>query len=280
MNILFTNLKWAAALLLVMPACFCFTASAHPDDNVFLIDGTETWEFIEPAGTDSAKVKNTITHYYEATRYKENIQPSVIYNNRLRLDKASGKGKARYESASSRNIFHDDNRVCYFDMYLQGPGKKAKVQFERTLTDPAFFARLYLADDYPIRHKELRIVIPEKYKNISVEELNFTSGEGSPISRRIETTPGEGRTYIYTLTNLEGTMNQESESGNPHPHWYQPMLLIKGWFNNVENLYKWHSDISRVDTDIPQADKFLSEEVYKGNGSTLSTNERINKIYS
>jgi hypothetical protein len=71
------------------------------------------------------------------------------------------------------------------------------VQFERTLTDPAFFARLYLADDYPIRHKELRIVIPEKYKNISVEELNFTSGEGSPISRRIETTPGEGRTYIY-----------------------------------------------------------------------------------
>ncbi|WP_302984683.1 transglutaminase family protein [uncultured Muribaculum sp.] len=280
MNILFTNLKRVAALLLVMPACFCFTASAHPDDNVFLIDGTETWEFIEPAGTDSAKVKNTITHYYEATRYKENIQPSVIYNNRLRLDKASGKGKARYESASSRNIFHDDNRVCYFDMYLQGPGKKAKVQFERTLTDPAFFARLYLADDYPIRHKEFRIVIPEKYKNISVEELNFTSGEGSPISRRIETTPGGGRTYIYTLTNLEGTMNQESESGNPHPQWYQPVLLIKGWFNNVDNLYKWHSDISRVDTDIPETNKFLSEEVYKGNGSTLSTDERINKIYS
>lgn len=266
-------------LLMAMPVCFCFIASAHSDDNVFLIDGTETWEIVPPQSTDSAKVKNTITHYYEATRYKETIQPSAIYNNRLRLDKASGKGKARYESASSRNIFHDDNRVCYFDMDLQGPGKKAKVQFERTLTDPAFFTIIYLPDDYPIRHKELRIVIPGEYNNITVDELNFVSADGSPISRRIETAPDGTRTYIYTLTNLDGTMKQESEPHSPHPLCYQPVLLIKGWFNTVDNLYKWHSDISRTDTDIPDIDTFLSEQVYKGNGNALGKDARIQKIY-
>lgn len=255
------------------------TAAAHPDDNVYLTDGTETWH-LTISGDGSPVVRNTISHVYEATRYAENIQPFVTYNDRMKLDKASGKGKARHENATSYNVFHDDNRVCYFDMRLEGPGKKAKVQFERTLTDPAFFGRIYLADTYPIRHKELRVIIPAEFSRVTIEELNFIPAEGSPISRRIEDASDGTRTYIYALDGLEGTSRQEEEKGSPNPLLYQPVLLVKGWFGSVDDLSAWHRDMTRVDTDIPDAARFLAEEVYGTDGKSMTARERIARIYA
>ena len=119
-------------------------------------------------------------------------------------------------------MFHDDNRVCYFDINLDGPGKKHKVHFERTLTDPAFFTKLYLADEYPIRHKVVRIVIPADYPGITVEELNFQS---------------------------------------------------------ADSLYRWHADMNRTDTDIPDIDTFLNHEVYGTQSGELTGRQRLEMIY-
>ena len=125
-------------LVLVLIAAIAYgVVAAHSNPNVVLVDGTETWEFVAPKGSERAVVKNTLELTYEATRYGEKIQPAVFYNDIVKLNKAAGKGKPRYESAPSRNVFHDDNRVCYFDIDLQEPGKKKKVSFERTVTDPA-----------------------------------------------------------------------------------------------------------------------------------------------
>lgn len=265
-----------AATLVFMPAA----AQTRADDNVVLVDGVETWELVAPAAGKDAYVKNTIAHTYEATRYRESIQPFALFNNRMRLDKASGKGKARYESASSRNVFHDDNRVCYFDMYLEGPGKKAKVRFERTLTDPAFFTRVFLPDEYPIRHKELRISVPPSYPGITVEERNFTPSDGGPISRRIDTAPDGTRTWVYTISGLEGTLKQEDEPSTVAPRLYQPMLLIKGWFGTMADLYAWHADMGRVDTAIPDIGGFLASEVYQAPSDALTSRQKLDKIYA
>ena len=257
----------------------CLSAIAHTDDNVFISDGTETWTVVPPKGDKKAYVKNSIVHFYEATRYAQSIEPVVFYNNRTRLDKASG-GTVSHESASSRNVFHDDNRVCLVSVDLDKTGKQKKVQFERTLTDPAFFVRIYLADDYPIRQKEVRINFPAEYSNMTVEELNFTPADNSPISRTIEENPDGSRSYVYRLTGLEGTMKQEKETGSANPMLYQPILLIKGWFPTMESYYKWHTDITRVDTNIADIDKFLAEEVYEGKGGEMTQRQRLEKIYA
>jgi len=256
------------------------TAAAHPNDNVMLIEGTETWQFIAPKDGNSACVKNSISHVYEATRYGEHIQPAVFYNDVIKLDKASGKGKARYESAPSRNVFHDDNRVCYFDMKLEGPGKKGKTQFERTVTDPAFFTFLHLSNQYPIRHKEIRIIIPPEYPYITVEEHNFTSGGSSGISHRMEELPDGSRVYIYEVNNLEGTMNASGEFRTPNLFLYRPALLIKGWFPTLDDLCRWHINKGNVDTVIPDIGNFLSENVYSGTDHSPSPRRRLEQIYS
>lgn len=267
-------------LLLSAFAITCAAARAHPDDNVFITDGTETWQFIAPAGSAGAHVKNYITHTYEATRYGEAIQPAVFYNDVFKLDKASGKGKARYESAPSRNVFHDDNRVCYFDMRLEGPGKKAKVQFERTVTNPAFFSMLYLADEFPIKSKEVRIIIPPEYPGITVEELNFIPADNASISRSVDSRSDGSRIYTYRLSGLEGSMKTADESRKPHSMLFRPALLIKGWFNSVDSLCRWHADMANVCTDIPDIGSFLTEEVYGGSADKLTARMRLEKIYS
>ncbi len=255
-------------------------AMEHRDDNVFIIDGTETWQIVAPKGGKNAYVKSTIDHTYEATRYKESIKPYVFYNDRVTLDKAYGKGKPRYESATSRNVFHDDNRVCYIDIDLDGPGKKSKTHFERTLNDPAFFTRLYLADDYPIKHKTVTITIPAEYPEMSIEERNFTSADGSPISLTIENRPDGSRAYTYTLTNLDGTMRQDAEKRSPHPMRYQPVIIIKGWFGSLDSLFDWHVGMVRVDTDIPDINSFLTQNVYAGDASGLTSRQKLEKIYA
>ncbi len=258
----------------------CLNTSAHTDDNVFIVDGSETWQIVAPTGNKGAYVKNIIDHTYEATRYREQIKPMVVYNDRLTLGTVWGKGKKKHENATADNIFHDDNRVCYLEMNLDGPGKKAKAHFERTLTDPAFFTRIYLADNFPIRHKELKIVIPAEYPDITVEELNFTSSDATAITCREETAANGTRTYIYTLNNLEGTEKPEKETHSPYPLLYQPVLLIKGWFASIGDLYRWHADMSQTDTEIHDIDRSLTEEIYGQSGQSLSPRERLNKIYS
>ncbi len=255
-------------------------AVAHTDDNVFIADGIETWQFIPPKGDKPACVKNTITHHYEATRYPEVIHPFAFYDNRTKLTKANADGKARHESASSRNVFHDDNKVCYYDISLNKVGKRSKVIFERTLTDPVFFCRLFLAQQYPIKNKEVHIIIPAEYPQITVDELNFTSADGSEISRTVQANADGGRTYVYRLTNLPGTEKPESEKGSPFPLLYQPVVLVKGWFNSVDSLCNWHTGMSDIDTEIPDIDSFLATDVYGAESSGLSPRERLERIYA
>lgn len=257
----------------------CLSAIAHTDDNVFISDGTETWTVIPPKGDKNAYVKNTVVHFYEATRYAQSIESAVFYNNRTRLDKASG-GTVTHESASSRNVFHDDNRVCLISVNLDKTGKQKKVQFERTLTDPAFFALIYLVNEFPIKQKEVRINFPAEYSHMTVEELNFTPADNSSISRAIEENPDGSRSYVYRLTNLDGDRDHKKEYGCPDPMLYQPLLLIKGWFPTMESYYKWHTDITRVDTNIADIDKFLAEEVYEGKGGEMTQRQRLEKIYA
>lgn len=268
-------------LVLVSIAAIAYgVVAAHSNPNVVLVDGTETWEFVAPKGSVRAVVKNTVELTYEATRYGEKIQPAVFYNDIVKLNKAAGKGKPRYESAPSRNVFHDDNRVCYFDIDLEGPGKKKKVSFERTVTDPAFFTMLHLCDLYYTKHKQIRIIIPPEYSHITLEELNFSSDNNPDIKRSVEVYHDGTRVHIYEVSNLDGSINALDEYRTPNPLLYRPVILVKGWFQTLNDLCRWHADMSRVDTEIHDIDTFLKQNVYECSREALTQREKIERIYA
>lgn len=87
--------------------------SVTPEDNIVIIDGAESYEFV--VSDKGIVVKTVQTHEFEATRRAETVSSQIFYSGNITLDKASGKGKAQYKRASAEGIFHDDSRICCFN---------------------------------------------------------------------------------------------------------------------------------------------------------------------
>ena len=117
------------------------------------------------------EVVHTVADEYLATRRSEKIQPHIFHDNNIRLDKASG-GKPQYRNANSPTVFHDDSKVCFFEFFLSS-NKKAKAQFRRTFTDPAYFTGIFPLDEYPIRNKTISVDIPASLPGIELLDCNF-----------------------------------------------------------------------------------------------------------
>lgn len=222
-----------------------------PDDNVVITDGRETFEFII-TDKGETQVKTIRQHEYEATRHAERVFSQIFYSDDIKLDKASGKGKAEYKSASSEGIFHDDSRICYFRIPLEAKGKKTRTEFRRTYTDPVFFTRILLSDIYPIRSKEVIIIIPAQLSRIQPVNLNFPPN----ITCADRTNPDGSRTITYSITDLDGIKDEPS---CPESMLSEPCVIIGGWFADTDALYRWEREISEVDINIPDIDNLISE---------------------
>ncbi len=162
-------MKAAVALSLFLAALSPQIFAAAPE-NVVVSDAYEIYRIVEtPSGFI---VKSEERMEYEATRHSATVVPSVFYSNDISLDKVSG-GKAQYKNINAQNIFHDDSRVCFFELELKNKGAKAKAEFKRTFKDMAHFAKLCLSESYPVRNKLVKFEIPASCPDIDFVELNF-----------------------------------------------------------------------------------------------------------
>ena len=221
-----------------------------PEDNIVIIDGAESYEFV--VSDKGVVVKTVQVHEFEATRRAESVSSQIFYSGNITLDKASGKGKARYKIASAEGIFHDDSRICYFNTYLDAKGKRTRTEFRRTFTDPAFFTRIILSDIYPINRKEVSVAIPAALSRIRLIELNLPEN----ITRTDSESPDGSRIVRYSIADLEGIKDNYNR---PAPLLSEPCVIICGWFADVDKLYEWEREISKVDVSIPDITSLISK---------------------
>ncbi len=254
------------SLLLFCAVSSIVAVARIPEQNIVIVFGYEEYEFV-PAG-DKVHVKNTVRHEYEATRRAGSVQPHVFYNDVIKLDKASG-GKAQYKNVNSPSVFHDDSKVCFFDIYLRQKGKKAKVEFKRTWTDAAFLSRIVLTADCPVAAKSLKVKIPASMPDLRLVDLNFPE-EG--IVRTDERLPDGGRVITYSMAGLRPFVE---EPGSPSVLKSEPTVIVAGYFPDVDSLYRWHHELGVVDTSIPGMDALLGDICKEAGGRR----EKIEAIY-
>lgn len=219
-----------------------------PKDNVVILSAVEEYRF---ADTKSGpEVKNSITTEYLATRRAEDIQPHVFHNNVVLLDKASG-GKPQYRNVNSPTVFHDDSKVCFFNLRLEAKDKKAKVNFKRTFSDAAHFTGVYLQDDYPVREKKVVFHIPSSFPDIRLIDRNFPA-EG--VVRDERTGADGSRVITYTITSLPEIPD---DVNRPSALSALPQILVQGYFPDTDSLYRYHRPMLDVDTVIPGVAELL-----------------------
>lgn len=259
------KLKSTLFILIMLASC-ALMRGASPDENVVISSDTEEYRFSR--GNKGVKVSHSIIREYQATRRGEKIQPYIFHSNIVTLDKASG-GKAQYRNANSPTVFHDDSKVCYFNITLGGKDSKAKVQFKRTFTDAAHFTGMFPAEDYPVRSKKIIYKIPASLPDIQLIDRNFPA-EG--ITRAEQTAADGSRTITYTAASLpeipDDPCKPSALSSLAH-------IMVKGYFPDCDSLYRYHRQMLDVDTVIPAAGSIIAEVCSGAN----SRDEMISRLY-
>ena len=109
-----------------------------PDDNIIITKCSDSYIFEEKDGIPIVSNRKEIS--YEATRMGASLQPHTYYGEFISLDKASAKGggKAEYKSITPENVFFDDSKVCFFNLYLDRKGKNRSI-VQAHFSRPALF---------------------------------------------------------------------------------------------------------------------------------------------
>ncbi|WP_300300852.1 transglutaminase domain-containing protein [uncultured Muribaculum sp.] len=222
--------------------------AASPERNVVIAEGEEVYKFV--SGKRGIEVVHSVSDEYLATRRSERICPHIFHTSNIRLDKASG-GKPLYRNVNSPSVFHDDSKVCYFDIFLERKDKKAKVNFKRTFTDPAHFTGIFPLDEYPVLHKTFTVEIPASLAGIELVETNFPD---TGITRSDETMAGGARRITYTVTDVD---KAPDDRASPSPKELLPYIMVKGYFPDTDSLYRYHERLLAVDTVIPDVGKLV-----------------------
>ena len=227
---------------LFLTVIFGVTARAvTPDDNVVVTSGIEEYNFV--TGKNGVEVKHSQSLEYQATRRAERIQPHMFHSNIITLDKASG-GKAQYRNVNSPTVFHDDSKVCFFNIFLDRKDKKAKAQFKRTFTDAAHFTGTFPAEEYPVRSKQIIFRLPASLPGITLVDRNFPP---QGITRDDATAPDGSRTITYTVTSLPA---MPDDNNMPPVLSSLAHIMVRGYFPDCDSLYRYHSRLLDVDTVI------------------------------
>jgi len=243
-------MKRPVASLFVILFC-AIVCSGTPRDNIVIISGIEEYNINED-GNSGIVVKNSLREEYEATRHSATLHQYIYYNDIIKLDKVSGRN-AKYRNANSPTVFHDDSKICYFDVELPQKGKKAKVEYRRTFLDPAYFAKVFLCGEYPVRSKQVVFRIPASMPGLRLIDRNFPKGN---ITRGDQIAADGSRTVTYFIKDLPAV---KDDRRSPDPLCALPHILVAGYFPDVDSLYRYHRPMLEVDTDIPGLESLVGE---------------------
>lgn len=246
----FEKNRYLVYLLLTIMLCCHPTLFAKTIDEVVIDDCRDVYEFKVRKG--EIIVNNKITLNYELLKqFKCKIQPSIFYGDNIKFVKSScsRSNNPEHKSITPDNVFYDDSKACFYDVLLDAKHQRCDAKFERDFTDIHYFSRIFLADEFFIRHKTVKIIIPDELQQFKLINKNFT-----PNIQVEETHEGNKRIFTYTIISLPAV---KVEDNMPNSSQIYPIIMIDGAYASVDELYQWSHNLSQVDTTIPSLKSIL-----------------------
>lgn len=245
-----------------------FISAQTDDDNIIITDCSDTYTFTKDEN-GKIKIKNIKETEFLARKTSEAVQQAVYYGDDISLDKISPKSGAQYTNATTENIFFDDTKVCNLNIVLAHKGKTATAKYERTFNDVRTLARVFLSENYFIKHKTTTFIVPKRYAKFSLRTVNQT-----PYINLNRSVNEKGDSvFTYTITDAPAFKKEINMPGFARTY---PFVLLFGQFDNYHDLYKWMASMADVDCTVPQIDDILTE-INKG---CKSDTDKIRRTYA
>lgn len=182
-------------------------------------------------------------------------------------------------SITSSDIFYDDSRVKFFNIYLPNMGLGAMVEVEKKIHDSKYLTRVMFHSGDAITEKTIRIKVPS-WLQLDIREMNFT---GNKIEKS-QQTEGKKTVYTFTMKDLPPIASEKNALPASYtlPH---IIVLVKSFefdgkqykgFENVGDLYRWYNLLYKKCDNQVASIKTKANELVKGKTSDI---EKVKSVF-
>ena len=151
-----------------------------------------------------------------------------------------------YTNYERAGIFHDDIKVCAYQLGMES-GKKYRVNYVKTYSDPRLFSKVYFHESYPVHKKTLSFDIPD-WVEVELMPINF---EGFAITKTETNGLGQAKNIkriVYEISNIDA-IPEEPHALKPAKYLPHVLVFVKSfklqnnqgekYFSTHDDLYKW-----------------------------------------
>jgi transglutaminase-like putative cysteine protease len=233
-----------------------FARPVEKDTNIAISYAKDEYSFVFNKKQNRVEVKETQTIKYVTNNSRAVIQIGETYSDNVTIDDVSirvdgSKAKyiqPKYEYLSQDDIFFSDQHICYFNLPLDKKGSTGEVVFEKTITDPRYFAQVFFDEPYNVRFKEIKIILP-RWMKVVFKEYNF---KGYGITTNVTyDSKNDADIYTYTITNLNAFPRESHSPGTTyfHPHLLaliqsaEPQGQKITYFSTLADQYAWYREL-------------------------------------
>lgn len=270
-------LMWLS--LILSPGWLAALPAEHNDDrNITIRKSERAFRFETGNAANPVWVREESRRIYACNDYRTEIPVVEFYNDMVRVDgiqilvnNSKKHGIApRHEFYNADGIFHSDARVCYFRLPLIKQGSTSEVLIKKTVLDPLYFTRIYLAEPLFIEDQEVTLTIPSWVK-VEIREFNF---DGYDVDKQVSA-KADATVYTFRMKNVAAVKDEAFAPGTGH---HIPHLLIMSksaqtanqqhtYFNSTKDQYDWYRKlILEMDNDAGLVAQ-TTRDIVKGIGN-------------
>jgi Transglutaminase-like superfamily/Domain of Unknown Function with PDB structure (DUF3857) len=257
----------------------------YPDERTACVSDVEEYEFEPGKGDGNGPVVVATMNQkvqFISLREAAMVQYGEHYDKFSSITKfkqyyKSGNSFGLYKGAkpldrliTSSDIFYDDSRVKFFNIYLTNMGLGAMVETEKKFHDSKYLTRLMFHSGGAITEKTIRLKVPS-WLQLDIREMNFA---GNKIEKSQET-EGKNTVYTFRMKDLPPLASEKNALPAAYtlPHL---IILVKSFefegkqykgFENAGDLYKWYNLLYKKCNNQVASIKPKATELAKGKTS-------------
>jgi transglutaminase-like putative cysteine protease len=251
-------MKKIITYLLLIIGTINFAKAEGRDSNIIITNVKLYYTFDYSRHDKAVKIKEQQTTTYSCVNYRTEIPIGEVYDDKTTVDNVKitvdgSKAKTiipQYDYFSTNDYFFTDEHICHFALPVKEKGSESEVYFEKTITDPRYFATVLFSDDYKVQNKTITFEIP-RWMKVELKEFNFT---GNNIIKTSEyNSHADADIITYTIKDLPAITNERYSPGYTYT---QPHLLVHcqyadvsdgkiTYFNTLADQYAWCHSLTK-----------------------------------
>lgn len=279
--------------LLLLISVFARATGDEDDKNIVIENKKQTFLFKQEKGANPVAIHENYVSELRCVNTRTSIIYTEMYNDHETIDDVAVSVRNKpyrgvdiqYDYYSVKDVFYSDARICHFKIPFDESGVHGKITLSKTYTDPRYFTKVYLTEEYFVEDKTVEFIIP-RWMKCELKDYNFSNNNIKKTTSY--DSKQDADIYTYTMKDLPAFKSESYEQGIAYNY---PHVLVmckeastpagqQTYFKTIDDQYKWCYGIVKDNTDDAEALKARAAEITSGvTGETNKVKTLLNWVH-